>query len=55
MLLSCYQNQDPNHDIKISNRSTENVAQLKYFRKTVMNQNLISEEIKGRLNSGSAC
>jgi hypothetical protein len=51
MLLSCYQNTGENHDIKISNRSFENVAQLKYLGMTVTNQNLIQEEIKRILNS----
>jgi hypothetical protein len=38
-----------------ANRSFENVVKLRYFRKTVINQNLIREEIKNRLNSGNAC
>jgi hypothetical protein len=42
-------------DIKIANRSFENVCQFKYFRTTVTNQNLIQEEIKRRLNYGNAC
>jgi hypothetical protein len=29
--------------------------EIKYFRTTVTNQNLIQEEIKRRLNSGNAC
>jgi hypothetical protein len=44
-----------NRDIKIANRSFENVPQLKYFETTVTNQNLIQEEIKKRLKSGNAC
>jgi hypothetical protein len=44
-----------NRDIKIANRSFENVSQLKYLGRTVTNQNLIQEEIKRRLNSGNAC
>jgi hypothetical protein len=41
-------------DIKITNRLFENVLQFKYLGTTVTNQNLIQEEIKGRLNSGTA-
>jgi hypothetical protein len=39
-------------NIKIANRSFENVAQLKCLGLTVTNQNLIQEE---RLNLGNAC
>jgi hypothetical protein len=42
------------HDIKIAYRSFENVAQVKYFGMTTVNQNLIQEEIKRRLNLGNA-
>jgi hypothetical protein len=31
MLLSCHQNTGQNHNIKIANRSFENVAQFKYL------------------------
>jgi hypothetical protein len=55
MLLSHCQNAGQNHDIKITNRSFENVAQLKYLGMRVTNQNLILEEIKRRLNLGYAC
>jgi hypothetical protein len=55
MLLSCHQNAGQNHDIKVANRSFENVAQFNYLRTTVTNQNLIQEEIRRRLNLGNAC
>jgi hypothetical protein len=55
MLLSRHQNVGRNRDIKIANRSFGNVSQLRYLGTTVSNQNLIQEEIKGRLNSGNAC
>jgi hypothetical protein len=57
MLVSRNQNAGQNREmeIKIGNRSFENVSQLKYLGTTVTNQNLIQEEIKRRLNSGNAC
>jgi hypothetical protein len=55
MLLSRHQNVGQNQDIKMTNRSFENVSQFKYLGTTVTNQNLIQEEIKRRLNSGNAC
>jgi hypothetical protein len=55
MLLSRHQNVSQNRDIKIANRLFEKVSQFKYLGTTVTNQNLIQEEIKRRLNSGSAC
>jgi hypothetical protein len=55
MLLSRHKNVGQNRDIKIANRSFENVSQFKYLGTTVRNQNLIQEEIKRRLNSGNAC
>jgi hypothetical protein len=44
-----------NRDIKIADRSFENVSQFKYSGMTVTNQNLIQEKIKRRLNSDNAC
>jgi hypothetical protein len=55
LLLSCHQNVGQNRDIKIANRSCENVSQFRYLGMTVTNQNLIQEEIKRRLNSDNGC
>jgi hypothetical protein len=55
MLLFRYQNAGQNHDMKIANRSFENVAQFKYFGTTITVQNLIQKEIKRRLNLDNAC
>jgi hypothetical protein len=55
MLLSRHQDVGQNRDIRIANRSFENVSQFKYLGTTVTNQNLIQEKIKRRLNSGNAC
>jgi hypothetical protein len=55
MLLSRHQNAGQNHDIKIANRSFENVVQFRYVGMTVTNQDLIQEEIKRRLDFGNAC
>jgi hypothetical protein len=54
-LLSHQQNVGQNRDMKIANRSFENVPQYKYLGTTVTNQNLIQDKIKRRLNSGNAC
>jgi hypothetical protein len=54
-LLSRHQNAGQNHDIKVGNKSYEDVAQFKYLGMTVTNQNLIHEEIKRRMNSVNAC
>jgi hypothetical protein len=55
MLISRHQNAGQNHNIKIANRSFENVAKFRYLRMTVINQDLINEEIKSRVNSGNTC
>jgi sorting nexin-29 len=54
-LLSRHQNIGQNRDIKITNRSFENVSQFKYLGMIVTNQNLIQEEIEMILNSGNTC
>jgi hypothetical protein len=43
LLSTCHQNSGQNSDIKIANRSFENVSQFKYFGTTVTNHNLIQE------------
>jgi hypothetical protein len=48
MLLSRHQNVGQNRDIKIANRSFENVSQFKYLATTVTNQNFIRKEVKRR-------
>jgi hypothetical protein len=54
MLVSRDQNAGQNREIKIGNRSFQNVSQFKYLGTTVTNQNLIQEEITRRFNSGNA-
>jgi hypothetical protein len=39
----------------VANRCFENVAKYRYLGTTIINQNLIQEEIKRRLNSGNPC
>jgi hypothetical protein len=55
MLLSRQQNAGQNNNIRLGDRSFENVAEFRYLGTTVTNQNLIQEEIKMKLNSGNAC
>jgi hypothetical protein len=55
MLLFCHQYSGQSRDIKIANRSFQNVPQFKFLGTTVTNPNLILEEIKRRLSSGNAC
>jgi hypothetical protein len=47
MLLSLHQNARQNHDIKIENRYSENVAQFEYLGMAVINQNLILWKLRG--------
>jgi hypothetical protein len=55
MFMSRYQNPGPNHNIKVANKSFENVDKFINLGTTATNQNLIHEEIKSRLNSDNAC
>jgi phosphoribosylformylglycinamidine (FGAM) synthase-like amidotransferase family enzyme len=55
MLLSHYQNAEQNHGIKIANRYTENVAQVKKSGTNINKSKLNLEEIKSILNSSNAC
>jgi hypothetical protein len=55
MLLSHHQNVGQNHDVKIANKSFENVAQFRYLGMAVIVKDLRQEEIKRRLNLGNAC
>jgi hypothetical protein len=45
MLLFRHQNANQNRDIKVANRSFQNMSQFKCLGTTVINQNLIQEEI----------
>jgi hypothetical protein len=43
VLLSRHQNAGQNHNTNIGNRSSENVAEFKYFGKTIMDQKCYSQ------------
>jgi hypothetical protein len=51
MLLSRHQNAEQNYDIKIADRCFENVAQFRYLGTIIIDEYLIQEKIKRRLNS----
>jgi hypothetical protein len=55
MLKPFYQKAGQRHCIQKANSSFEDVATLKYLRKTVTDQKCMHEEIKSRLNSGNDC
>jgi hypothetical protein len=42
-------------NIKVANKSFENVAEFTYFGMTLKNQNMIAGEIKNTFNSGDSC
>jgi hypothetical protein len=43
------------HNIKIANKTFEDMAKFKYLETTLTDQNYMLEEINSRLNSGNAC
>jgi hypothetical protein len=49
MIRSCHQNSGWNQNIRIANKSFENVENFKYLGMTLTNQNNIHDEIKSRL------
>jgi hypothetical protein len=55
MLVSRHQNAGKNSDVKIANKSSENVSLFIYLGTTVANQNLIQGENEKTMNSGNAC
>jgi hypothetical protein len=55
MIMSHHPNSGQNQNMRIANKSFEKVAQFKFLRMTLSNQNDIHDEIKIRLNSGNAC
>jgi hypothetical protein len=55
ILMSHSQKTGQKYNMKIGNRSFEDVAEFKCLRTTPTDQNCMHEEIKGRPNSGIAC
>jgi hypothetical protein len=55
MIMSRHPNSGQNQNIRTANESFEEVAKFKYLETTLTNQNDIHDEIKSRLNSGTAC
>jgi hypothetical protein len=55
MVMSRDQYAERSHSMKTDNSYFECVEELKYFGKSLTNQNSIQEEIKSRLKSGNAC
>jgi hypothetical protein len=53
--MSRHPNSGQNQNIRIANESLESVAKFKYLGTTLTNQNDTHDEVKSRLNSGSAC
>jgi hypothetical protein len=54
-MMSRHPNPGQNQNMRRANESFGNVEKFKYLGTTLTNQNDIHDEIKSRLNSGSAC
>jgi len=55
MVMSRDQNAGRSHNIETDNSSFERVEEFKYLETTLIDQNSIQDEVKGRLNSRNAC
>jgi hypothetical protein len=55
MLILRYQKVGQKHIRKKANSIVEDVAECKFFRTALMDQNCMHEEIKSRLNFGNVC
>jgi hypothetical protein len=53
MSVTRHQNAGQTRDIKIANKSFENVSRFRYMGTTITNTYLIQEEVKRKLNSGN--
>jgi hypothetical protein len=53
--MSRDQNAGRSNTMKFGNKSSEGMEQFKYLETILNNQNFIQEEIKRRLNTGTAC
>jgi hypothetical protein len=53
--MSHHQTAGQYHNIKVGNKSLENVVKLKYVGMILTNFDCTQKEIRSRLNSGNAC
>jgi hypothetical protein len=55
MIMSHHQNSGQNQNIRIADKSFENLAKFKCLGTTLINKKGIHDEIKNGLNAGNAC
>jgi hypothetical protein len=55
MIMSHHPNSGQNQNVRIATELFENMAKLKHLETTLISQNDIHDEIKSKLNLGSAC